>query len=45
LVTFALSPRLLLEGLLVAALSGALAAALPAWRATRAPIPAALRGA
>lgn len=45
MVTFALSPRLLLQGLGVAALAGVLAAALPAWRATRAPIPAALRGA
>ncbi len=45
MVTFALSPLLLLEGLAVAALAGVLAAALPAWRATRAPIPAALRGA
>lgn len=45
MVTFALSPRLIVEGLLVAAAAGLVAAALPAWKTTRAPIPAALRGA
>ncbi len=45
MVTFAISPRLIVEGLSVAAAAGLVAAALPAWKTTRAPIPAALRGA
>ena len=45
LVGFALSPRLVATGLGVALFAGLLAAALPAWRATRAPIPVALKGA
>ncbi|MSR48302.1 MAG: ABC transporter permease [Planctomycetes bacterium] len=45
LVGFALSPRLVATAGAVALLAGLLAAALPAWKATRAPIPAALRGA
>jgi putative ABC transport system permease protein len=45
LVTFALSPGLVLRGLAVACLVGIVAAALPALAVARARIPAALRGA
>ncbi len=45
MVTFAVSPLLIAKGLGVAAAAGVVAAALPAWNTTRAPIPAALRGA
>jgi putative ABC transport system permease protein len=45
MVGFAVSPLLIAKGVAIAVAAGALAAALPAWRSTRAPIPAALRGA
>lgn len=45
MVGFAVSPLLVAKGVAIAAAAGALAAALPAWRSTSAPIPAALRGA
>jgi len=45
LVTFALSPELVLRGLAAASVAGLVAAALPALRVARAPIPSALRGA
>ena len=45
MVGFAVSPLLVAKGVAIAAAAGALAAALPAWRSTRAPIPTALRGA
>jgi len=45
MVGFAVSPLLVAKGFAIAAAAGAIAAALPAWRSTNAPIPAALRGA